>query len=51
MTKTIMIVDDEKDIRETVKTILEGSGYKTILAVNGEDCLKQLKKKKQLTIY
>ena len=42
MTKTIMIVDDEPDIKETVKTILEKDGYTVITAINGDDCLKQL---------
>jgi len=42
MPKTIMIVDDEADIRETIKTILEREGYNTILAIDGDDCLKKL---------
>ena len=42
--KTIMIVDDEEDIRTTVKTVLEKNGYKVITAVNGDDCLMKLKK-------
>ena len=46
MPKTIMVVDDEKDIRETVKTILEKNGYKVVTAVNGDDCLKKLPKQK-----
>lgn len=41
--KTIMVVDDEPDIRNTVKTILEKQGYKVLTAVSGDDCLKQLK--------
>jgi len=44
MGKTIMIVDDEEDIRKTVKTILEKEGYSVITAVNGNDCLLKLKK-------
>ena len=39
-----MIVDDEADIRSTVKTILEKNGYKVVTAVNADDCLKKLKK-------
>jgi len=46
MPKTIMVVDDEPDIRETVKLILEKNGYKVITAVNGDDCLKKLKTNK-----
>ncbi|MFA5176081.1 MAG: response regulator [Candidatus Nanoarchaeia archaeon] len=41
--KTILIVDDEADIRNTLKTILEKNKYKVITAVNGDDCLKKLK--------
>jgi two-component system alkaline phosphatase synthesis response regulator PhoP len=46
MTKTIMVVDDEPDIRSTVKTVLEQKGYKVITAISGDDCLKQLSKEK-----
>lgn len=46
MKKTIMIVDDEQDIRQTIKTILEKNGYKVVTAVNGDDCLKKLPKQK-----
>ncbi len=42
--KTIMVVDDEPDIRDTVTTLLESKGYNTFTAVSGDDCLKQLKK-------
>jgi two-component system catabolic regulation response regulator CreB len=44
--KTILIVDDEPDIRETTKTVLENNGFKVITAVNGDDCLKKLKTSK-----
>lgn len=46
MVKTIMVVDDEPDINKTVKSILEINKYKVISAVNGDDCLKKLKKSK-----
>ena len=46
MAKAIMIVDDEADIRSSVKTILEKEGYKVITAVDGDDCLKKLEKGK-----
>ncbi len=46
MGKTIMVVDDEADIRATVKTILEKEGYTVLTAVDGDDALKQLKKTK-----
>lgn len=41
--KTILVVDDEKDIRDSVKTILEKEGYKVATANNADDCLKKLK--------
>lgn len=46
MAKTIMVVDDEPDIRESVKTVLGKNGYKVITAVSGDDCLEKLKKAK-----
>jgi DNA-binding response OmpR family regulator len=42
MTKTILVVDDEPDIRQSVKTILEVNGYKVVTAVDGEDCLQKV---------
>jgi DNA-binding response OmpR family regulator len=44
--KTIMIVDDESDIRQSVKIILEKNGYSVVLAVDGDDCLRKLKNEK-----
>ena len=37
-----MLVDDDADIRRTVKAVLQKNGYHVIAAVNGEDCLKKL---------
>ena len=37
-----MIVDDEPDIRTTVKAVLEKNGYKVVSAVNADDCLKKV---------
>ena len=42
MAQTIMVVDDEQDIRTTVKAVLEKEGYIVITAINGDDCLKQV---------
>jgi len=50
MKKTILVVDDESDIRTTVKTILEKEGYNGITAVNGDDALDKLKKEKPALI-
>lgn len=41
--KTIMVVDDEPDIRATVKLVLEKNKYNVITAVNADDCLKKIK--------
>jgi len=41
--KIVMVVDDEADIRSSVKTILEKEGYEVATAVSGDDCLKKLK--------
>ena len=41
--KKILIVDDEKDIVETLKFMLEASGYSCFCAYNGEDGLKTAK--------
>ena len=40
--KTILVVDDEPDVRDTVKMILEKEGYRVITAVDGDDCLNRL---------
>ena len=46
MTKKILIVDDEQDVRTTVKTVLEKKGYKVITAVNADDGFKKWSKEK-----
>ncbi|WP_319022448.1 MULTISPECIES: sigma-54-dependent transcriptional regulator [unclassified Meridianimarinicoccus] len=38
----ILIVDDERDIRELISDILEDEGFTTRLAGNSDDCLKAL---------
>ena len=42
---SILVVDDEPDIRETLRGILEDEGYNVLLAESGEACLEQLKKR------
>ena len=42
MAKRIMVVDDEKDIRDTVKAVLEKEGYGVVTAVNADDALKKV---------
>jgi len=43
MSKTILVVDDEPDIRDSVEIILKTNGYNVITAVDGNDCLVKLK--------
>lgn len=43
MNKRILVVDDEKNIRMTLKQCLKGEKYDVELAVNGEEGLKKLK--------
>jgi len=40
--KTILVADDDPDVRESVKTILEKQDYRVITATGGDDCLKIL---------
>ena len=41
--KIVMVVDDEPDIRETMKALLRRNGYSVVLAKSAEDCLEKLK--------
>jgi two-component system nitrogen regulation response regulator NtrX len=41
----ILVVDDEREIRESLRGILEEEGYHVLLAESGEACLEQLKQK------
>ncbi len=38
----ILIVDDERDIRELIADILQDEGYTTRLAGNSDDCMKEV---------
>jgi DNA-binding NtrC family response regulator len=40
--KNILVVDDESDIRDSIKMILEKKGYNVITSCDGDDCLKKL---------
>ncbi|MGB5194008.1 MAG: sigma-54 dependent transcriptional regulator [Polyangiales bacterium] len=42
MVATILVVDDEKNIRRTLRMVLEGSGFNTLEAGSAEECLEQL---------
>ncbi|MEW6040772.1 MAG: response regulator [Elusimicrobiota bacterium] len=43
MTKKIVVIDDEEDYLNLVKTILEPLGYKIIFSSNGTDGLSKIK--------
>ena len=40
--KTIVVVDDNEDLRKIVIRILDKEGFETILAANGDDCLAKI---------
>jgi len=44
MSKKIMIVDDEEDIRISVGQIFEISGYEVTKAEDGNDCINKLER-------
>ena len=46
MTKKIMTVDDEEDLRELLKGIFTSEGFEVIAASSGEECLEILKTEK-----
>ncbi len=39
---TVLVVDDEPNVREVVRRVLEREGYRVHVAVNGVDALKTL---------
>ncbi len=44
--KKIMVVDNEPDIVDLTRTVLELGGYQVVTAYSGEECLKQLEEEK-----
>jgi two-component system nitrogen regulation response regulator NtrX len=42
MTDSVLIVDDERGIRETLRAVLEDEGFECEAAASGEDCLRVL---------
>jgi len=42
---TILIVDDESQIRSSLQGVLEDEGYKALLAGSGEECMDTLRHK------
>ena len=50
MNKNILIIEDDKDIREGIKILLEGEGYSVNEADNGIDGMKKLTSDTNLVI-
>lgn len=48
--KRILIVDDEMDMRIFISTLLETSGYKPIVATNGEEGIQKAREHKPAAI-
>jgi DNA-binding NtrC family response regulator len=45
--KTVLVLDDEPDVRKLVSAILTSHGYTVLTAENGENAIKTFKKRKQ----
>lgn len=44
MDKKILVVDDDKQLRETIKEILQEKGYRVVAASNGQEAIKIIEK-------
>jgi CheY-like chemotaxis protein/anti-sigma regulatory factor (Ser/Thr protein kinase) len=42
----ILVVDDERDVRETLSEMIQGLGYQTAVAEGGEEALKKIREDK-----
>ena len=40
-TETILVAEDDEDVRDLITTVLESYGYKIIKAVNGQDAVEK----------
>jgi two-component system nitrogen regulation response regulator NtrX len=45
MSESVLIVDDERGIRETLRGVLEDEGFTTDAVATGEECLKALERR------
>ena len=45
--RTILVLDDEADVRKMVAAMLTSNGYKVLTAENGDNAIKAFKKSKQ----
>jgi CheY-like chemotaxis protein len=39
----VLVVDDDVDLRETMRDVLEAEGYRVVVASNGKDALEQVR--------
>ena len=46
MTKRIMVVDDDPDLREAAQVVLEGAGYGVVLAASAAEAMTKLASEK-----
>src|SRR5947207_47991 len=46
MNASVLLVDDEKGIRQSLSAVLEDEGYGIVSVSTGEECLKSLEVKK-----
>ncbi|MBA4359068.1 MAG: response regulator [Desulfovibrio sp.] len=50
MSKRILVVDDEMDLRTFISTLLQSNGYKVSVAENGEQGMERVKEKRPAMI-
>lgn len=50
MRKTILVVEDDLDLRETMLQVLEGAGYDVVLAANGKEALDALLTRRKISL-
>ncbi len=48
--KTILVVEDDRDVREVALAVLEGAGYRVIEAASGDDAHRLLLANPEMTI-
>jgi CheY-like chemotaxis protein len=44
--RTVLVVDDDEQVRQLLRTVLEGEGYRVLEAIDGLDAIEQLKRQR-----
>lgn len=44
----VLVVDDQESIRDLLATVLHGQGYRTVLAVDGDDALEVFQREPEI---